>query len=251
MKLSVQAYTVRDHLNQDFLGGLKRLREMDLRYVELAGFGGYSAKDLAGHLKNIGIRVSGFHQGIDWSQDIVAQAKEAAEAAKYLETNYVILPWVGQDQYRDGWDLFCQRLEPYAETVQAAGKKFLYHNHSFEFGVDRHKRPGMVTFVQSAKPGMIDFEFDLYWVKDGGEDPASFVNRFSNRVKCVHLKDMAPKGTQPPYAEAGKGTLQWDPILQACKDAKVEFGVIELDECPRDSMESVQACVQYFRAKGL
>ena len=53
----------------------------------------------------------------------------------------------------------------------------------------------------------------------------------------IHVKDNAPEGTaadERGFAIAGKGTVDWDRVLPAAKDASVIFFTLEHD-MPKDA----------------
>ncbi|WP_231571708.1 sugar phosphate isomerase/epimerase family protein [Gordoniibacillus kamchatkensis] len=60
-----------------------------------------------------------------------------------------------------------------------------------------------------------------------------------DRMKVVHLKDMAIVGDQQVFAEIGEGNLNWPAILEACEETGVEWYVVEQDVCRRDPFESL------------
>jgi sugar phosphate isomerase/epimerase len=52
-------------------------------------------------------------------------------------------------------------------------------------------------------------------------------------------------------AEIGEGNLNWPAILQACKEAKVEWYAIEQDICQRNPFDSLRISYENLRAMGL
>jgi sugar phosphate isomerase/epimerase len=52
-------------------------------------------------------------------------------------------------------------------------------------------------------------------------------------------------------AEIGEGNLNWPAILQACRDASVEWYAIEQDICRRDPFESLKISYDNLKAMGL
>ena len=65
MRLSVQLYTLRDDLANSVPDTLKKVREIGLEYVELAGWYGLSASEWRTILDDLGLKASGAHVGID------------------------------------------------------------------------------------------------------------------------------------------------------------------------------------------
>ena len=242
MRLSVQLYTVRDALTADVGATLAKLKEMGLEYVELAGPFGKSAEEWKDMLDGVGLTATGSHVGMDILRD---DLDGAIATAKTIGYSYVVLPWIGKDAYADGWDVFAKSLTPYGAKLKEAGLTLAYHNHAFEFEND-----GLDTFYAAADPDLVKAELDLAWVQIGGADPAGYVKKMAGRVPLVHLKDYDPTKT-PQWRPAGQGVVDFDAILEACAEAGVEVGVIELDESPGDPLDAVKESVEFFRSKGV
>ena len=55
MKLGFQLYSVRDELEKDFFGTLKKIKEMGYEGGELAGFYGNSASEVKSMFEEVGL----------------------------------------------------------------------------------------------------------------------------------------------------------------------------------------------------
>lgn len=245
MKLSVQCYTLRDTFANDVWGTYEALKKIGLNYVELAGTHGLSAAEMKKGLDGIGLKVSGAHIGLG---ELTNSLSQVIEDAKTLGNPYVILPWVGEDSYGKGWDLFAKELEPIAAKLAEAGLGFAYHNHAFEFTVQNGKI-GLDSFYETGDPKLIKAQIDTYWVKFGDQDPAAYIKKLAGRIPLVHFKD-GKIGGEPHYLEAGQGDLDMPSIVAASKEVGVEYGAIELDVCPREPLESVKMSFDYLKSIG-
>lgn len=243
MRLTVQLYTLRQPLADDLHGTLKAVKDMGLEYVELAGYQGLTAVELKKVLDDLGLKVSAGH----WSLDQVKNTSQVCEDAHTLGTKHAVLPWISEEVYAGGWVEFGKELEPVARAFDDRGISFGYHNHAFEFP-DR----GVSTYAQmwEQTEDILKAQLDLGWVAVAGEDPVVWLNKLGKRCPLVHLKDFS--GNKESHdAEAGKGTIDWDPILETCKANGVEFGAIEMDVTPDEPIVSVRRSVEYFQSKGL
>lgn len=243
MKISVQCYTLRDEFAKDPEATFARLAEIGFKYVELAGLYGKTAEQIKAILDRNQLKVSGSHCGIDRFEkdfdDLVAECKT-------LGVKDVILPWIGEERYKDGWAKFGKSLTPIVEKTEAAGLRFSYHNHWFEFKFEGD-RPGLDHFYESADP-RLHAQLDLYWCLIGGQDPAATIRKLKGRILSTHLKDGT--GQNSPHVPAGQGVMKWDEILAASEFAGVECGTIEFDECVGSPFDAVAASLKYFRGKG-
>lgn len=242
MRLSVQLYTLRDPLEQDLAGTLDKVKAIGLEYVELAGFYGKTAEEWKTLLAERGLKVSGAHIPLNRFQD---ELDAVLAEAELLDIPTLIVPWIGADGAPNGWGEVGKSLEPIAEKVVAAGRKFAYHNHAHEF-----EGGGMDAFYEASDPKLVQAELDLAWVKIGGEDPAAYVRKYAGRVPLVHLKDYDPTQT-PQWRPAGTGVIDYDSVLAACEEVGVEYGCIELDLSPGDPIEAVRESYEFLNSKGL
>jgi len=243
MRLTLQLYTVRDHLASDLKGTLAKVKEIGLDYVEIAGDYGRSATEWRTMLDELGLKASGSHIGVD---ALDADFDKVVSDAKTIGYSFIIVPWVGADHYANGWAAFGQHLESLGDRLHSEGLTLAYHNHDFEFA----NGDGLAELYGAANPAFLKAEIDVAWVALGGYDPAERIRSLAGRVPLVHLKDF-DKSKTPQWTPAGQGTLDFDGILAAANDSGVEFGGIELDQSPADPLDAVAESYAYFASKGL
>jgi sugar phosphate isomerase/epimerase len=243
VKLSVQLYTVRDQLSEDPIATLRTLKEAGLNYVEGAGtLPGKTAAESRSILDDLGLKASGAHIGLGTLQD---EFEKAIDEVKTLGCKYLILPWIGEEVYVDGWEKVGRTLNEIGQKVTATGLVFAYHNHAFEF-----ENNGFATLYATADPAFVKAQLDIAWCQIGGEDPAAMIETLANRLPLVHLKDFDPDKT-PQWTPAGTGKVNWDAVLESIAKGHVEFGAIELDESPGDPLEAVAESIRFFRSRGI
>jgi sugar phosphate isomerase/epimerase len=243
MRLTLQLYTVRDHLSQDLKGTLAKIKDIGLEYVEIAGDYGQSATEWRLILDELGLAASGSHIGVD---ALEADLDKVISDAKTIGYSFIIVPWVGADRYQDGWAAFGKTLEAFGEKLKAEGLTLAYHNHDFEFA----NGDGLAELYGATDPALVQAEIDVAWVALGGHDPAQRITELSGRVPLVHLKDF-DKSKTPQWTPAGQGTIDYDAVLAAAEAAGVQFGGIELDESPGDPLDAVAASFEFLKSKGL
>jgi sugar phosphate isomerase/epimerase len=56
---------------------------------------------------------------------------------------------------------------------------------------------------------------------------------------------------QQIMAEVGEGNLNWPAILDACREANVEWYAVEQDHCQRDPFESLAISYRNLSGMGL
>ena len=126
--------------------------------------------------------------------------------------------------------------------ARAAGLRFAYHNHAFEFAPLEGRVPYDVL-LESTDPAMVEFELDLYWITDGGGDPLAYFRRWPGRFPLVHIKDKAADGKM---VDVGAGGIDWKAILHQRKEAGIRHAFVEHDD-PPDPFASVGASYAYLK----
>jgi len=124
-----------------------------------------------------------------------------------------------------------------------------YHNHSFELEKFGAKTGLAILFDES--DAALTAEIDTYWIQHGGGNPGAWIRRVAGRSPLVHLKDMVIAEGKPVMAEVGEGNLDWPDILAACREAGVEWYIVEQDHCRRDPFDSLAMSLQNLREMGI
>ena len=220
--IAAQLYTLRDQLrNPDALGGvLGRLREIGYEAVEVAGLTPSVADRLDAELERAGLVACAAHVALC---DIDA----AAPHCKAWGCQYVVVPSLPPDYHSpEGFRRFAAEAEEIAERLRRHGLGLAYHNHDFELPIGLE-----ILFARG-----LQAELDVFWLRQGGEDPVDWIRRLAGRLPLVHLKDMGEDGRQ---TEVGEGVLDWAAILAACRDAGTRWFVVEQDQSDRDPLDSL------------
>ena len=256
--LAAQLYTIREHTQtvEDFAASMKKIREIGYTSVQVSAIGPIPHEDVKRIVDDNGLTVCITHIGYDRLKDdidgVIAQHKlwDAPNVAIGSMPNDFRVG--GEDAYKR----FAEFANGVGEKLYAAGLTFSYHNHSFEF-VRFGDRTGLQLIYDETDPRYVQAELDTYWVQHGGGDPAAWIERMTNRMPVVHLKDMAVEvhegefHGQPIMAEVGEGNLNWPRVIEACKTANVRWYAVEQDICQRDPFESLAISYRNLQAMGL
>ena len=92
----------------------------------------------------------------------------------------------------------------------------------------------------------MELELDVYWAAVGGRDPVAEIRANPDRVRLLHMKDMAV-GVEPRDAPAGDGILPFPAIVDAARSAGAEWYVVEQDE-PADALDDIGRAFRYLGA---
>jgi sugar phosphate isomerase/epimerase len=236
-RIGLQLYTVRRALAKDLDGTLAAIAAAGVRELE---FGGYYNKPPAwwrAALGTHGLTAPATHIGLPRTD---AEWAPHFAAAKAMEHNWVIVPWLAPEARRtaDDWKRMADRLNAGGEMAERAGLNFGYHNHDFEFApVDG--TTGYEILLSRTDPKLVDFELDIYWAVKAGQDPLAMLARWPGRYTCCHVKDAGP-APERAMLDVGAGTIDFNAIIELGRPAGLRHWFIEHDN-PADPIASVRA----------
>lgn len=170
------------------------------------------------------------HVGVHWSG---AQMDKIAPVIDWMvDTGGTDIPLSDNTLANAPLDLYKQRAAEYTEggrRAAQAGITVSYHNHSWEFTPQDGRLPIEVLY-EAADPKFVQACIDVYWVRDGGGDPAAFVAKWAKRLRILHAKDSYLQETgQRSFAPVGGGVLDFPAIIKALKPSPCPWIVVEQD----------------------
>jgi sugar phosphate isomerase/epimerase len=239
--LSVQLYTVRNALAEDFDGTLERIAGFGFTQVEPFGF----TKFLDGlrALNQHGLSAPTTHMGLVVDADLDAIFSAAAE----LGIGTVIEPAVRAPQWQDadGIRATADALNAAATKAAEHGLRVGYHNHWWEIEKDFDGKHGLEVLADHLAPEVV-LEVDTYWAHVGGADVPALLHRLGDRVVALHVKDGDGSTDNKKQVAVGAGSLPvWD-FIDAAPDA---LRVVELDDSEGDLLEAVRDSRTYLTSR--
>jgi sugar phosphate isomerase/epimerase len=248
--LAAQLYTLRDFLKtpDDIARTLPKVAALGYRAVQLSALGPIDPRELKQILDRAGLAVCATHTSYERLRD---DLDAVVEEHQILGCKYIAIGGLPQE-YRsaEGYHRFAREASEVARRMKERGLTFGYHNHSFELE-NFDGKTGLEILYSESDPMAFTAEIDTYWIQHGGGDPAWWIRRVAGRSPLVHLKDMVMRGREQLMAEVGEGNLNWPAILQACREAGVEWYIVEQDTCQRDPFESLGISLRNLQAMGL
>ncbi len=129
-------------------------------------------------------------------------------------------------------------LTTLGKKCEKAGLKLLYHNHDFEFKKDKDGVVVIDYLLEHLDPKYVNFEMDLYWVTKAGADPIAYFEKYPNRFKLWHVKDMDDQGR---FAPVGNGTIDFAKILAQKELSGMKYYFVEQDRTfDMEPLEAIQ-----------
>lgn len=249
--LGLQLWSLRAQAKNNPLAALDLARKHRFTNVETAGTWGLSVDAFAAALHARGLRSVSAHYGYDrLKQDLPGVIAEA----KILGAEYVVVPTL---KHKDGVfdaEAIAGDFDRWGAELRAAGLKFGYHPHGFEFRPLPDGRTRFDILVAQTKPENVCFEMDVFWIVHAGVDPVALLKKYPDRWRLMHLKDLrrgATVGTHTGRAPdtdnvpVGHGVIDWPAVLAIARKVGVVHFLIE-DETT-EPLESIPASLAYLR----
>ncbi|HEX7117427.1 MAG TPA: sugar phosphate isomerase/epimerase [Longimicrobiales bacterium] len=242
-RIGLQLYTVRTLMARDFEATLETVAAIGYREVEFAGYFDRSPAEVRGALDRAGLDAPSAHVGLD---AIRGDWDRTLDAALEIGHRWLIVAWLpaGERRTLDDYRRLAEEFDRAGERARAAGLRFGYHNHDFEF-VPVDGRVPYDTLVAATDPEHVAFELDLYWASRAGRDPLDCFRRHPGRFALVHVKDMdgtAAKG----MTDVGDGVIDFAAILARAAEAGVRHFFVEHDR-PAAPIESIRRSYAYLK----
>jgi sugar phosphate isomerase/epimerase len=239
-ELSVQLYTVREALAEDFEGTLGKLASFGFTQVEPFAFVNF-ADQLRSGLSNNGLTAPTAHVHLV-GEDHAAICELAAELG--IET--IIEPYVDPTRWQAEADIseIASELNEVATKAAGYGLRVGYHNHHFELESKIAGVHALEVMVDRLDPEVV-LEVDTYWAYAGGADVPALLTRLGERVVALHIKDGDGTLDTSKQVPVGSGVVPvWD-IIAAAPEA---LRVVELDDSETDLLEAVRASREFLLA---
>ena len=243
-KIGMQLYTVRTQLEKDFEPTIAKVAEIGYKEVEFFTYYGHDPKEVKAVLDRHGLTSPSIHVPM---KDLRDRLQESIDAAHVIGHEWLVNPWVDEEDRGgiENWKRIAAFLNQTAMKVQAAGLKFAYHNHDFEFKPTDGRLPYDVLQADT-DPKLVKFEMDLYWITRGGQDPLKYFNKYPGRYPLVHVKDMEkPPGNN--FTEVGRGRIDFKRIFAQSEKAGIEHYYVEQDETPGSPFDSLKISYDYLK----
>ena len=237
-KIAAQLWSVRDAIDVDFVGTLKAIAEMGYTGVEFAGVGGISAKEMKQHLRDFNLDGVSAHIGLDNLQNNLEAEME------YLLTigaRFIVCPSAGIRTVDDAKNL-AAIFNGIGEKCFNNGLTLAYHNHDFEFKMDKGHYP-LEVFYEHVNPRYVKQQPDVYWVAYAGLDVNDYMVKNAARCPIIHLKQLENMETKA-NVNAGAGILDFKFIADAAPDAVL---VYEQEHYIATSMEEMKTSLEFIR----
>ena len=249
----VQGWTFRKQFPADgAVATLNLIQKMGITELETGAAKGTTNEEFKKLCNDRGITIpstgSSFEELEKDPQKIVKNAKE-------LGSKFVMCAWIPHK----GNNFTIDDAKKAVEVFNSAGKilkengiTFCYHPHGFEFRP--YENGTLLDYIfQNTNPENVSFEMDVLWVLHGGGNPVKLLEKYGNRWKLMHVKDLKKgivgdfSGGTPAENDVvlGTGQADWKNIFRVSKKIGIKHYFIE-DESEHE-VENVPLSIEYLK----
>lgn len=232
-EIYLQLYSVRDDIKADYNGTIAKVAEMGYTGVETAGYADgkfydLSPADFKKSIEDAGMEVLSSHTSRPLADSIAATNWDevwawwdtAIQAHKEAGMKYIVTPWMKTPTTLADLQAYCDYYNQIGEKCNAAGLRFGYHNHNFEF----KEIEGQLMYdymLKNTDPSKVFFQMDVYWVIEGGKNPVDYINNYPGRFELLHIKDELELGRS--------GKVNFEEIYNNAETAGAKYMIVEVE----------------------
>ena len=246
----IQLYSVRDDIKADYTGTIAAVAEMGYTGVEAAGYNDgkfydMSPADFKKSIEDAGMTVLSSHAGRpladpasdnNW-EETWAWWDTAIQAHKEAGMKYLVVAWIPTPKTLVDLQAYCDYFNQIGEKCNAAGIRFGYHNHNFEF-TEIEGEMMYDYMINNTDPDKVFYQMDVYWVGQGGQDPVAYMNKYPGRFEILHIKD---------ELEIGKsGQVDFEAIYNNAEVAGAKYMVVEVERYTGTPLDGVKESYDYL-----
>lgn len=255
--IGIQMGSMRKMMPQGMPAVIAKLKELGITEIE----GGGRSMDRAAFRKLVednGLKIIATGGGSFENLQNKDSIQKIISNAKALGAQYVICYWIPHD----GDNFTYANMQKAVEVFNSAGKtlkenglSFCYHPHGYEFREYPEGKGTLFEYMMDkTNPEYVNFQMDVFWIKNPGQDPVALLKKYPTRWKMLHLKDRRigtpnnPNGRQDVETNVvlGTGDVGIAEVMKTAKQLGIKHYFIE-DESSR-ALEQVPQHVAFLKS---
>ena len=248
----IQLYSFRNQFKEDIPGTIKLISSLGIRYVEGGDSYGMPVTEFKKLLDQHNIKVVSI--GADYNE-LKGNISTIVEKAKIYGASYVVCFWIPHQ----GEQITISEAEEAIKVFNTAGQalaesglQFCYHPHGYEFALVQNETM-LDHIINNTDPLFCNFEMDVYWIKQPGQDPLALLKKFPNRFLLMHLKDRKKGSPDSMNGHAdvetnivlGEGDVGISALVKEARKLKIKYLFIE-DESSHSKIQ-VPESIKFLR----
>lgn len=152
-----------------------------------------------------------------------------------------------------------KRLNQAGKALSEEGVRLLYHNHSCELQKVSPEKTAYDIIIEETDSQYVNFEFDSYWMADGGANVPVLMEKLGSRMKLWHINDRGCNKSGPYMTpilkqnatELGYGNMDLDTLSAIAIENGAEGVILETHQnwVDKDPIKSLQVSATYIQKK--
>ena len=249
----VQGWTFRKQFPADgAVSTLNLIQKMGITELESGAAKGTTNEEFKKLCNDRGITIPSTGSSFE---DLEKDPQKIIKNAKELGSKFVMCAWIphkGNNFTIDDAKKAVQVFNSAGKILKENGITFCYHPHGFEFRP--YENGTLLDYIfQNTNPENVSFEMDILWVLHGGGNPVQLLEKYGNRWKLMHVKDLKKgvigdfSGGTPAENDVvlGTGQADWKNIFRVSKKIGIKHYFIE-DESEHE-VENVPLSIEYLK----
>jgi sugar phosphate isomerase/epimerase len=240
MDISLQLWSIKEEVKEDFAHALELTEKAGYQGVEFAGYHGKTPEELRELLARYHLKSISAHTALDRLRN---SFDEEINYAKILGHKMIVCPW--SDCKTEAETVEDARfLESCAQKAAREGIIIGYHNHDQEF---KSFNGQYAMDIMLENMPSVQFEPDVFWLAYAGLDPIAYIKPLvtTGRICAIHAKELAKEGTENVYI--GQGKIDFAGLAALCPPSKYPY-IIEQEEFSTDHFDGISKSCQGLRA---
>jgi sugar phosphate isomerase/epimerase len=275
LPIGVQVWSIREQLQADVAGTLKRMADIGFREIEF--FDIATTEPAMQRCQGMSLNLVGLHfweifeEEGSWGKWIAAGSPTqipsfdpdvlAKQAARYGFRYLVYSGGAPEEACKDVFaaESYCNVINRVGRSLRERGFRFLYHAEMLEFSDLGGGRTLFDLLIERTDPADVGFEADVFWLTHVGRDPVATLRQLGARAEILHLKDrkrgMPPARPQDGFPDdkrlfvpVGAGSIDFIAVLQTAREVGVKHLFVEQDESAGDVIADLGQSYRYLRS---
>lgn len=251
-EIGIAPYTFRRSFPNGVAETLDTIKSMGFTEIE-GGGGGMDAAEYKKLCDDRGLSIPSMGSGY---KQIVENTQEVIDRAKVYEAKYIMCAWIPHETGNFNFEDAKKAVKDFnaaGKVLAENGLTLSYHAHGYEFR--KHEEGTLLDYLmEQTNPEYVSFEMDIFWIQFGGGDPVKLLEKYGDRWKLMHVKDMKHgikkdlTGLTDPEHDVtlGTGQVDIDGVMRMAKKIGIKHYFIE-DESSR-ILDQIPQSIEYLRS---
>lgn len=255
-RIGAQYYTVRDFCKtkEDFDQTCKKVSEIGYKTVQLSGLGDISAADVKEVIDKYSLLPVLTHRPSAEFEENLGNLIDYHKTIGCKAAGLGAIPLDGAVS-EDVLGAFLKKYNAIAEELEKHGIVFAYHNHTVEFGKIKGKH--ILDIIAENTHTNFKLTLDVYWVAFSGMNPVKCLEKYKNKIECIHFKDLGVDTNEGKMVNPivmrpiSEGNLDWDEIIAASDESGAKWAQVEQDKCYGENpFDCMKRSYEFLKTKG-